>query len=71
MPQVHMIFTDTPAGGVAVHTDFQPAIGRACSPAQAAALEIYNRTRKQWGMSTPEPTTPATQPDHPNLEPQA
>ncbi|MCB4365431.1 hypothetical protein KIH07_16935 [Hydrogenophaga taeniospiralis] len=50
MPQVHMTFTDTPSGGVAVHSDFQPAVGKPCSPAQAAALEIYNRTRKQWGV---------------------
>jgi hypothetical protein len=51
MATVHMIFTDTPAGGVAVHSDFQPAIGKACTKAEAAALEIFNRTRHEWGMA--------------------
>ena len=50
MPTVHLTLTDTPTGGVAVHSDFQPAVGKACSPAQAAALEIFNRTRRDWGM---------------------
>jgi hypothetical protein len=51
MATVHMTFTDTDAGGVEVHSDFQPAIGKACTKAQAAALEIFNRTRKEWGMA--------------------
>lgn len=53
MPAVTITLTDTPAGGVAIHTDFKPAIGRSCSPAQSAALEIFNRTRKDWGVPTP------------------
>lgn len=50
MPTVHMTFTDTPTGGVAAHMNFQPAVGKPISPAQAAALEIFNRTRRDWGM---------------------
>lgn len=51
MATVHMTFTDTASGGVAVHSDFQPAIGKGCTKAEAAALEIFNRTRKEWGMT--------------------
>jgi len=51
MATVHMTFTDTPTGGVEVQTDFVPAIGAPCSKAQAAALEIFNRTRRDWGMA--------------------
>ena len=54
MPTVHLTLIDTPTGGVAVHSDFQPAVGKACSPAQAAALEIFNRTRRDWGMPQAE-----------------
>lgn len=54
MAIVHMTFSDTPTGGVEVHSDFQPGIGAPCTKAQAAALEIFNRTRKDWGMSAIE-----------------
>jgi hypothetical protein len=50
MPTVHMTFTDTPTGGVDVQTDFHPSIGQRCTPAQGVALEIFNRTSKQWGI---------------------
>lgn len=53
MPQVTITLSDTPAGGVAIHSSFAPAVGKACSPAQAAALEIINRTNKQWGVVQP------------------
>lgn len=62
MPTVRLTLTDTPTGGVAVHSDFEPAVGNACSPAQAAALEIFNRTRRDWGMSqTPTDANNAVQ----------
>lgn len=51
MATIHMTLTDTPTGGVAVHSDFQPAPGKACTKAQAAALDIFNRTRKEWGVA--------------------
>lgn len=54
MATVHMTFTDTPTGGVEVHSDFQPSRGAPCTKAQAAALEIFNRTRKDWGVSAIE-----------------
>jgi hypothetical protein len=36
---------------VAVHSSFNPAVGNPCSPAQAYALEIINRTHRQWGIA--------------------
>lgn len=50
MPSVIITLTDTPTGGVAIKTDFTPAVGLPISPAQAHALEIFNRTRHQWGL---------------------
>lgn len=50
MPTVTITLTDTPTGGVAIHTEFKPAVGLPLSPAQAQALDICNRTRKQWGL---------------------
>lgn len=50
MPTVTITLTDTPTGGVAIHTEFKPAVGLPLSPAQAHALDIFNRTRKQWGL---------------------
>ena len=55
MPSVTITLSDTPAGGVAIHTDFKPAIGSPCSPAQAAVLDIISRTKRDWGMKTPRP----------------
>lgn len=49
MPQVTITLTDTPEGGVAHHSNFVPAVGKPLSPAQAYALEILSRTRKDWG----------------------
>ncbi len=51
MPTVTLTLTDTPTGGVAIHTDFRPAIGAPCSPAQAAVLDIIARTKRDWGMT--------------------
>lgn len=50
MPSINITLTDTPTGGVAVHTDFKPAVGSPCSPAQSAALDIISRTRKEFGL---------------------
>ena len=60
MPAVTFTLTDTPDGGVSVHTDFKPAIGAPCSAAQAAALEIISRTRKDWGMPSRQHPLPDT-----------
>ncbi|MES2888673.1 MAG: hypothetical protein V4739_11750 [Pseudomonadota bacterium] len=51
MATIHMTLSDTPAGGVAIRTTFKPAIGQPCTPAQGHALEIVNRTQKQWGVA--------------------
>lgn len=51
MPTVTITLTDTPNGAVAIHTEFRPAIGAPCSPAQSAALDIISRTKREWGMS--------------------
>jgi len=51
MPQVIITLSDTPTGGVAIHTDFRPAIGAPCSNAQSAALDIIARTKLDWGMT--------------------
>lgn len=50
MPSVTLTLTDTPSGQVAVHSDFKPAVGNPCSPAQAAALDIIARTRRDYGL---------------------
>ena len=57
MPSITITLSDTPDGGVAVHSDFKPAVGMPLSPAQSAALDIVARTGKQWGV----PTGPAGQ----------
>ena len=62
MAAVTITLTDTPTGSVAIHTEFKPAIGAPCSPAQAAALEVINRTRRDWGMGTAKPACAAEQP---------
>ena len=50
MPEITLTLNDTPNGCVSVHSSFKPAIGARCSPAQDFALEIINRTHKQWGI---------------------
>jgi hypothetical protein len=51
MPRITITLEDTPAGGVSIKTDFTPAIGQPCSAAQAAALDIIGRTKREWGMT--------------------
>lgn len=53
MAEVTITLKDTPAGGVSIHTEFKPAIGAPCSAAQAAALDIISRTKREWGMKAP------------------
>ncbi len=50
MSEVIITLTDTPSGGVAIHTNFKPAIGAPCSNAQSAALDIISRTKRDWGL---------------------
>lgn len=50
MARITVILEDTPAGGVSVKSDFKPAIGSKCSLAQSAALEIMNRTARDYGL---------------------
>lgn len=50
MASITITLTDTPTGGVAVHSDFKPAIGVPCSPAQSAGLDIINRTAREYGL---------------------
>jgi len=57
MAAVTIVLSDTPTGGIAVYTDFVPAIGHPISPAQSAALEMINRTKKHWGIPLSRTTT--------------
>lgn len=51
MPTVTITITDLPGGEIAISSDFKPQIGNPCTPAQGAALEIINRTRREWGLT--------------------
>ncbi len=53
MAEITITLTDTPNGGIAIRTNFKPAIGAPCSNAQAAALDILRRTGREWGLSAP------------------
>lgn len=53
MPSVTITITDTPEGGVAVHSNYVPALGSKTSPAQSAAQDIINRTCREYGLSNP------------------
>lgn len=57
MAEVIIKLIDTPVGGIAIHTEYKPAIGALCSLAQAAALDIIRRTEREYGL----PTSPAAQ----------
>lgn len=50
MPKVVIELEDTPQGGVSIHTTYTPGVGHPLSPAQAAALDIINRTSREWGL---------------------
>ena len=53
MPTIQITLSDTPAGGVSIASDYEPARGEPCSLAQQAALEIIHRTRKAYGRELP------------------
>ncbi len=53
MAEVVITLTDTPSGGVAIHSSFRPAIGAPCTAAQSAALDIIARTKIDWGFKAP------------------
>lgn len=55
MPDITLTLSDTPDGGVAIHSSFRPAVGNPCSPAQGYALEIISRTHKAWGVRIDRP----------------
>lgn len=41
MATVTITITDTPGGGVSLHTTHPPAVGQRNTPAQALALDVY------------------------------
>lgn len=53
MPSVTITITDTPEGGVSVHSNYVPALGAKTSRAQSAAQDIINRTCREYGLSNP------------------
>ena len=55
MPTITITLSDTPTGGIAIKTDFTPAIGARCSAAQAAALDIIRRTSHEYGLPAIQP----------------
>lgn len=55
MPTVNIAISDTASGGIHIVSDYAPAVGAPCSPAQQAALEMVSRTRKQWGVAERAP----------------
>lgn len=59
MAQITITLTDTPTGGVSVHSSFKPAIGSACTAAQAAALDTISRTRRDYGLPESKPISTA------------
>ena len=53
MAEVTITLTDTPAGGVGIHSSFRPAVGAPCTNAQAAALDIIARPKLDLGFKAP------------------
>jgi hypothetical protein len=53
MASVTITLTDTPNGGVSVASSHVPGLGNRLSTAQAAALEIINRTCRDYGLPNP------------------
>ena len=60
MAKITITLTDTADGRLDITSDFAPTRGAPCSVAQAAALDIIARTRKNFGLHAP---TPLTAPD--------
>lgn len=53
MPRITIILEDTPPGGVSVWSDHVPALGAPTSRAQMAAMDIVNRTCREYGLPNP------------------
>ncbi len=53
MSKVNIIVEDTPDGRIELASDYKPTIGSPATPAQAAALDILNRTRLAYGLPNP------------------
>lgn len=53
MPRITIVLTDTDAGGIAVWSDDVPALGAATSRAQAVAMDIVNRTCREYCLASP------------------
>lgn len=51
MAEITLRITDTSTGGVAVHTTSTPPYQHPLTPAQRAALEIQQRTAREWGIA--------------------
>ena len=64
MASVTFTLEDNPKGGVSIKTDFVPAIGRPCTLAQSAALEILSRTRRDYGLDKAASTPAAASQPH-------
>jgi hypothetical protein len=68
MAEVTITISDTPTG-VAIKSNFTPAVGARCSAAQAAALDIIRRTSREYGLlassSTPAPAADTSTTDFP------
>lgn len=50
MAEVTITLSDTPDGSLALQSNFTPEVGKGISNAQAAALDIMIRTRRDWGL---------------------
>ena len=66
MAQVTITLTDVDGGGVSLKTEFKPAIGAPCTPAQSEALDIMRRHRSTWDKAT-KPTPQASQGERLNV----
>ncbi len=53
MATVTITIADTPMGGLSVHSNHVPALGAKTTLAQSAAMEIINRTCREYGLSNP------------------
>lgn len=65
MPSVTITLTDTPTGGVAVHSNYVPALGTKTTLAQTAAQDIINRTCREYGLPNPMVQSSGTVEHHP------
>jgi len=68
MAAVTIVLADTPTGGIALRTDFVPAIGKSTTLAQAAAMDLINQFNRHYGHVTPFLTITPTPRAVPNPE---